>query len=97
MHKNATALRPISERIYPLIAYSANMPDSDELNPADFPDFPPTDETGDVDLTLLDYTLSLSASERVRQAEELSQFLELVRQAGIRHYGMDPRPPEEAE
>jgi hypothetical protein len=79
------------------MVYTANMSDSGELNAAGFPDFPPTDETGDVDLTLLDYTLSLTPAERVRQAEEFSRFAEMVRQAGINHYGMDPRPPEEAE
>lgn len=73
------------------------MPEAPEPRPEDFPEFPPTDESGDVDLTLIDYTLSLTPSERLRRAEEFSHFAEIVRQAGIKYYGMDPRPAEEAE
>lgn len=73
------------------------MHEPQELRPQDVPDFPPADETGDIDLTLIDYNLSLTPSERVRRAEEFSRLAEVVRQAGIKHYGMDPRPPEITE
>jgi hypothetical protein len=65
-----------------------------DLNPADFPDFPPTDESGEVDLSLIDYNLSLTVPERIRQhceALKLVRRLETVRR---QWYGPDDRDPE---
>ena len=60
------------------------------LNPADFPAFPPTDESGDVDLSLIDAMLDLTPGERLRQLDEFNQFIASTRNARIKLYGFDP-------
>jgi len=60
------------------------------LDPADFPAFPPTDESGDVDLTLIDAMLELTPGQRLRQHDEFNQFFALMRDARIKLYGFDP-------
>jgi hypothetical protein len=60
------------------------------FNPADLPAFPPTDETGDVDLSLIDYNLSLTIPERIQQhndALQLVRALEKVRRLWYRTGG----------
>jgi hypothetical protein len=42
------------------------MADINELNPADWPRFPPTDESGDVDLWMLEHNRSLTPAQRLR-------------------------------
>ena len=45
----------------------AQEKETGEFNVADLPAFPPTDETGDVDLSLIDYNLSLTIAERIQR------------------------------
>ena len=59
--------------------------------------FPPTDETGDVDLNLIDYNLSLTPAERLRRAHSLRLFAEAARADRIRRYGLDPADPSTTE
>jgi hypothetical protein len=51
----------------------------------------------EVDLELLDELLSLTPTQRVRRHERLLESMQLLREAGIRLYGFDPRVPEEDE
>ena len=60
------------------------------LDPADFAAFPPTDESGDVDLTLIDAMLELTPGQRLRQLDEFNQFVAIARRARIKLYGFDP-------
>lgn len=58
---------------------------SDELHGAD--DFPPTDESGDVDLSLIDYSLSLTLEERARRHYHARLFAERMRNIARQRYG----------
>ena len=53
--------------------------------------FPRTDPTGEVDMEQLEYNLSLTPDQRMRQYMEWLEFIEVVRQAGREHYGMESR------
>lgn len=59
--------------------------------------FPRTDPTGEVDMEQLEYNLSLTPDQRMRQYMEWLEFVEVVRQAGREYYGLEPRTPETAE
>ncbi|HSI35349.1 MAG: hypothetical protein ACAI43_26050 [Phycisphaerae bacterium] len=48
----------------------------------------------DVDMSLIDELLALSPTERVLRHERLLESARLLREAGVRHYGFDPRVPE---
>ncbi len=63
---------------------------SSELNPADFPAFPPTDESGEVDLSLIDTMLSMTVAERLRWHDEMNEFIAIQRDIRIAKYGFDP-------
>ena len=56
-----------------------------------------TDATGEFDLEQLEYNLSLSPAERLERAQEFSEFLQDVREAGRRMHGLEHRnaPPAE--
>ena len=55
------------------------------LIPPDWPlDVQPTDESGEVDLSLLDYNLSLTPAERLRQNDRFAAFVQIAREAGRR-------------
>jgi hypothetical protein len=54
------------------------------------------DENG-VDLTLIDYMLSLTPTQRLEALEQLMQFDDALTRARIRHYGFDPRADLEAQ
>jgi len=73
------------------------MDTGNDLDPIALSQFPETDVTGDIDLSLIDYNLSLSPAERIRQHLEFAQFVEVVRRAGAKHYGVDARTSEETE
>ena len=60
------------------------------VSPSRFPQFPPTDESGEVDLSLIDTMLSLTPAERLRWHAEMMEFIELQRQLQIKRYGFDP-------
>ena len=59
--------------------------------------FPPTDESGDVDLNQLEWNLRLTTAERLRRAEAIREFTEAARLDRIRRYGFDPADPGSAE
>ena len=59
--------------------------------------FPPTDESGGVDLEQIDHNLSLTPEQRFRQYFQWLEFVRIVREAGKRHYGVDPRSLAPAE
>ena len=54
-------------------------------------DVPRTDETGDVDLSLIEYNLSLTPAERLEQHYHARMLAERLRAAGERYYG-SPHP-----
>ena len=61
----------------------------DEPNASDSVQFPPTDPTGDVDLCMLEYNLSLTPAQRVRaHASALALVLALER-ARDKRYGLN--------
>ncbi len=49
------------------------------------------DESGDVDLDLLDFLASLSPAERLARHEQARTLVEALRRAGEKLYGVDPR------
>ncbi|HMB96091.1 MAG TPA: hypothetical protein VKK61_08645 [Tepidisphaeraceae bacterium] len=59
--------------------------------------FPPTDETGDVDLSLIDVNLSLTPIERIEQNYQARLFVQKLRDAGRRLYGSAYPDPETFE
>ena len=56
-----------------------------------------TDESGEVDLEQIEHNLSLTPAQRIEQAQHWLELVELVRQAGRRHYGLErgDAPPAE--
>jgi len=50
-------------------------------------DFPPTDESGDVDVSLIDYSLSLTIEERARRHCHARLFAERMRNIARQRYG----------
>ena len=67
------------------------------LIPSDWPlDVQPTDENG-VDLSLIEYNLSLTPAERVEQHYQARLFVEKLREAGRRLYGPAYPNPDAAE
>lgn len=53
------------------------------LIPPDWPlDVQPTDDTGEIDLSLLEYNLSLTPAERLEQNDRFVEFMQAVRKAG---------------
>jgi hypothetical protein len=50
-------------------------------------DFPPTDESGDVDLEQIRYNLSLTPGERLAQNDRALRFIDALREAGRKFYG----------
>jgi hypothetical protein len=70
-----------------------------EIDGRDMPLYPPLDETGYVDLTLIESTMALTPAERIRRHTDFLEFIELARLARIKRYGFDPaadRSPETA-
>jgi hypothetical protein len=57
------------------------------FDPKDLPDFPPTDESGEVDLSQVWYNLSLTPTQRIEQNDRFAEFIEVVREGGRRFYG----------
>jgi hypothetical protein len=55
--------------------------------------FPPTDESGNVDLSQIECNLQLTPAERIRRANSIRRFAEAARQDRIRRYGFDPADP----
>ncbi len=68
-----------------------------DFNPAEFPAFPPTDESGDVDITLIDDALAKSVAERFEQHYAARLFAEKLRRAGEKFYGSPAADPETLE
>jgi hypothetical protein len=64
---------------------------TDEANQEriDFPDYPPMDETGMVDLWQIEAALKMTPAERIRRHDEFREFLRVVRKAGMKYYGLD--------
>jgi hypothetical protein len=54
------------------------------------------DENG-VDLTLIDYMLSLTPTQRLETLEQFLAFDDMLTAARVKHYGFDPRADLEAE
>jgi len=81
--------------LYPS-GYDVSMADdrdrhpADALDPADFPLYPPTDATGDVDLSLIEHNLTLTPRERLYQLEDFAEFVLTVwRAQGIEWSGSE--------
>jgi hypothetical protein len=71
-----------------------------DLRPEDVPAFPPTDESGEVDISLIDTLLDMTPTERLQWHAEFSEFAEQQRQLRAKEYGFDPAdigPLEETE
>jgi hypothetical protein len=55
-----------------------------------FPDYPPMDETGTVDLWHIECNLALTPAERIKQFEGFIEFCQTLRTAGMKHYANLP-------
>jgi hypothetical protein len=49
-----------------------------------------------IDVSQLDYLLTLTPTDRILRHDRALDLVRAVRQAGIRHYGFDPGDPEAA-
>lgn len=47
-----------------------------------------------IDVQQLDYNLSLCPLERLQRHDQALELVRALRQAGIQHYGFDPRLPQ---
>ena len=47
-----------------------------------------------IDVSQLDYLLTLTPTERLIRHDQALELVRAMRQAGINYYGFDPRPPE---
>lgn len=59
--------------------------------------FPPTDETGDVDLNQLEWNLKLTLEQRLLGTNSIREFSQAARLDRIRRYGFDPADPQADE
>ena len=63
----------------------------------DFPDYPPLDESGMVDLRQLEANLALTPGQRMKQLEGFLELCQAMRRAGTKHYEqlslVDPKTP----
>ena len=50
-----------------------------------------------IDVSQIDDRLALTPAERIRRHSQVLVLVRALRQAGIKHYGFDPRPPETTE
>jgi hypothetical protein len=66
------------------------MADGRDRDDLDFPEFPPLDETGTVDLWQLEVNRSMTPTQRMRQYEVFAEMYEAFKKAGAKHYGFDP-------
>jgi hypothetical protein len=68
------------------------------LIPPDWPlDVQPTDDSGEVDLSLIDHTLSLTLDQRIEEHYRARRLVEQLREAGRRIYGPAFPDPEAAD
>ena len=56
-----------------------------------------TDASGEFDLSQLEYNLSLSPTQRLEQAEQWAEFIDIVREAGRKMHGLEHRDAPPAE
>jgi hypothetical protein len=56
-----------------------------------------TDESGDVDLSLIEFNLTLTPTQRVEQHYRFRLFMQELRKAGEKLYGPAVSTPEAAE
>jgi hypothetical protein len=61
----------------------------------DFPDYPPLDESGTVDLWQLESNLALTPAQRMRQLDGFLELCQAMKRAGKKHYdqlsSVDPK------
>jgi len=50
-----------------------------------------------IDVSGIDERLALTPEERLARHDRAVELVRALREAGIRHYGFDPRPPETPE
>jgi hypothetical protein len=53
----------------------------------EFPDYPPLDETGTVDLWQIEANLALTPAQRMKRFEAFLELCQAMRAAGAKHYG----------
>jgi hypothetical protein len=86
-------LNKLSPSFLACFGYDASMKEPKEefppLSPADFPDFPPMDETGDVDLSVLDCNLRKSVAERLEQHHRALELVRVLQSVRRKQYGPD--------
>ena len=61
-----------------------------------FPDYPPMDESGTVDLWQLEENLRLTPQERMKRFAQFAELCDAFRAAGRKHYGQIPPTNSEA-
>jgi hypothetical protein len=62
------------------------MADQTDQERIDFPDYPPMDETGMVDLWQVEAALQMTPAERIRRHDDFREFLRIVQKAGMKYY-----------
>ena len=72
------------------------MADEPKAERIDFPDYPPLDETGTVDLWQIEANLALTPAQRMKQLEGFLELYHAMRRAGQKHYNELPSTDPEA-
>lgn len=66
---------------------AADESHEEPFDPRQEPEFPPTDESGDVDLSLIRYMLSLTPAQRLEKVGSARLLAQCLREAGEKIYG----------
>ncbi|MFI5378236.1 MAG: hypothetical protein ACHRHE_02920 [Tepidisphaerales bacterium] len=69
----------------------------DDFDPSEIPALPPTDESGEVDVTLIESSLSKTVAQRFEEHYAARLLVEQLRQAGEQFYGSSFEHLEAAE
>jgi len=64
--------------------------DARDIDPAELSRYPELDPTGHVDLTELDWSLTLTPAQRIRPLQECLNFVAVARRTRVKRYGYDP-------
>jgi hypothetical protein len=72
------------------------MPEPSDEELVDFPDYPPLDETGMVDLWQIEANLAMTPAQRIQKFARFLEVQEAFRRAGKKLYGNVSRPDSQA-
>jgi hypothetical protein len=72
------------------MGYNPDMADESKEAHVDFPDYPPMDETGMVDLWQIEANLALTPAQRIKKFLGFLKLQSAMRRGGMKYYGNLP-------